>query len=104
MSLFSLYSDKKKSYVNPQNVSIEGDVNGLFYSGTIKVSFKNTEEDLDKYKFTIGNDSNNQIGFHNFKVKIDENDYIIKTQEIKEAKSNFDTMEKKWRTGCFWKR
>lgn len=93
MSLFSIYSEKKHSYIDPEKVSIEGEVNGLFYSGSIEARFKNTEENLDKYKFLIGNDSNNEIGFHNLKVKIDENDYTIQTRSLKEAKSSYKQME-----------
>ena len=103
MSLFSIYSEKKNSYVNPQRVSIEGEVNGLFYSGSIEATFKNEDEELDKYKFLIGNDNNNQIGYHNIKVKIDENDYTIKMQALKEAESSHKQMEENGEQSVFGK-
>ena len=103
MSLFSLYSEQKKSYVDPQSVNIEGEVNGLFYSGSIEASFKNTDQSLDKYKFEIGNDLNDQVGFHNIKVEIDGNEYKIKIQEIKEARSGFKEMEKNGEQAIFGK-
>ena len=103
MSLFSFYSEQKKSYVDPQKVNIRGEVNGIFYSGSIEASFKNTDENLDKYKFEIGNDLNSQFGFHNIKVEIDENEYMIQMQEIKEASKDFKEMEKNNEQAIFGK-
>lgn len=93
MSLFSFYSEQKKSYVDPQSVNIEGEVNGLFYSGSIEASFKNTDHELDKYIFEIGNDVNDQIGFHDLNIEIDGSKYKIKMQELKEARSSFNKMD-----------
>ena len=77
MSLFSIISEKNKTFINPQRVSIEGDVNGIFYSGHIDAIFENSDSSIERLKVLIGNELNNKIGFHDLKLKIDDNPYRI---------------------------
>ena len=93
MSLFSIISEKNKTFINPQRVSIEGDVNGIFYSGHIDAVFENSESSIERLKVLIGNELNNKIGFHDLKLKIDDNPYRILTQQIQESETTFKQME-----------
>ena len=93
MSLFSIISEKNKTFINPQRVSIEGDVNGIFYSGHIDAIFENSDSSIDRLKVLIGNELNNKIGFHDLKLKIDDNPYRILTQQIQESETTFKQME-----------
>lgn len=75
-------------------MSIEGDINGIFFPGTIEAEFEKANKPIDKFTILIGNDLNSQIVFHNIRVKIDNDDYKILTQELKAAKSSFKQTEK----------
>ena len=93
MSLFSIKSEQKRSFIDPQSINIEGEINGIFFTGTIEASFQNTDSPIDKFNVMFGNELNDEIGFHNIKVLIDGSTYLIKTQELKEAKSTFEKGE-----------
>ena len=86
-------SEQKRSYIDPQSINIDGEINGIFFTGTIEASFENTDSQIDKFNVIFGNELNEQIGFHNIKVLIDGNTYLIKTQQLKEAKSTFEKGE-----------
>lgn len=78
MSLFSLTDQINFNCVHPRSVRIDGEVTGLFYSGTIEMKFVNDEYPISDFQLKIGQGSNNKIGFHNLKVFLDDTPYLIK--------------------------
>lgn len=93
MSLFSIISEKNKAFIDPLKVNIEGDINGIVFSGHIDAIFENSNTTIEKLKVLIGNELNNKIGFHDVKLKIDDNQYKILMQQIKESETTFKKME-----------
>ena len=90
MSLFSAQSAINLEIIDPSQVEIEGEINGSFYTGRIEMKFHNQKSELDDFTLLIGKNENSKICLHDFKVKIDENPFILQIMEVNEAKKIFE--------------